>query len=201
MNKIIERIHDAQLPNLQAKCGKHFRFIDLIECGETFHALQPNNIPLNIQTYQALEQLTKSVLDPVVARFGEIKLSYGFSCHNLYKDISRNICPALDQHAAHELKSNGQPVCSRGGAAVDFFSEGVGSFRVAKWIIENCPFDRIYYYGDNRPVHVSVGPAESFQVIMMPTNSVTRTRIPRRINRSKFLSLGSDEEFFPLSHD
>jgi hypothetical protein len=26
---------------------------------------------------------------------------------------------------------------------------------VARWIMANLPFDRLYYYGPNKPVHVS----------------------------------------------
>jgi hypothetical protein len=32
---------------------------------------------------------------------------------------------------------------------------------VAEWIIENLPFDRLYYYGPSRPIHVSFGPQRS----------------------------------------
>ena len=30
---------------------------------------------------------------------------------------------------------------------------------VADWIIENLPFDRLYFYGSDRPIHVSFGPS------------------------------------------
>jgi hypothetical protein len=33
--------------------------------------------------------------------------------------------------------------------------------------VENTPFDRLYFYGDDRPIHVSVGPDNSRQVVLM----------------------------------
>jgi hypothetical protein len=32
---------------------------------------------------------------------------------------------------------------------------------VADWIVENLLFDRLYYYGPTRPIHVSLGPQRS----------------------------------------
>jgi len=65
------------------------------------------------------------------------------------------IAPALDQHAAHERNRHGQPVCPRLGAAVDFIVEDEDMAEVARWIMANLPFDRLYFYGSERPLHVS----------------------------------------------
>jgi len=57
---------------------------------------------------------------------------------------------------------------------------------VANWIVENLPFDRLYLYGRNRPIHVSYGPENSRLAYRMefskggirmprPWNKITRT--------------------------
>ena len=59
------------------------------------------------------------------------------------------------------MNTRGAPICPRLGAAVDFLVEYEDMYEVAKWITENCAYDRIYLYGKDRPIHVSHGPAES----------------------------------------
>ena len=66
--------------------------------------------------------------------------------------------PAIDQHASHERNSRGNYICDRLGAACDFLVEDEHMHEVAKWIHKNTLYDRIYYYGPQRPLHVSVGP-------------------------------------------
>jgi hypothetical protein len=46
-------------------------------------------------------------------------------------------------------------VCRRGGAACDFIVEDEDMREVADWVIDNLPFDRVYYYGQDRALHVS----------------------------------------------
>jgi hypothetical protein len=42
------------------------------------------------------------------------------------------------------------------GAACDFRILNVGSDRVVDWILEaRLPFDSLYFYGSDRPIHVS----------------------------------------------
>ena len=41
------------------------------------------------------------------------------------------------------------------------------SRQVAVWICRNTAFDRLYFYGDDRPLHVSVGPENSRQIVVM----------------------------------
>jgi hypothetical protein len=31
---------------------------------------------------------------------------------------------------------------------------------VADWVAENTPFDRLYFYGNSKPIHVSYGPEQ-----------------------------------------
>jgi hypothetical protein len=37
-------------------------------------------------------------------------------------------------------------------------------FEVAQWVAANTPFDRLYYYGEARPIHVSYGPDHKREV-------------------------------------
>ena len=57
-----------------------------------------------------------------------------------------------------ELNKKGQPICTRLGAAVDFIIPDMNMRVVANWIATRTPFDRLYFYGDDRPIHVSYGP-------------------------------------------
>ena len=73
-----------------------------------------------------------------------MRLTYGFSSPELARQIEGRIAPKLDQHAACELNRKGAPVCRRLGAAVDFIVEDENMEEVARWIINNLSFDRLY---------------------------------------------------------
>jgi hypothetical protein len=113
------------------------------------------NLPKQPDSYTALYELATNVLDPVIEYFGMIQLTYGFCSHELSKKIPARIAPKLDQHCAHELNSKKNLICERLGAAVDFIIEDENMNEVAQWIIENTSFDRLYFYGENRPIHIS----------------------------------------------
>ena len=73
--------------------------------------------------------------------------------------------PSLDQHIAHEKNRNGRYYCDRLGAACDFRIMGLGSDALMDWIIDQAlPFDSLYYYGTNRPIHISYGPQHKRQI-------------------------------------
>ncbi len=143
------------IPNLDQLCGANLTYRQLIECGATQAATGIANVPKEADTFTALHDLATKVLDPVIDYFGMIKLTYGFCSSDLAKKISRGTAPALDQHAAHEKKRNGQFICERLGAACDLLVEDEDMLQVAEWIFENTPCDRIYFYEKNRPIHVS----------------------------------------------
>lgn len=143
------------VPDLDVHCGKYLTYRALIECGETQQRLGIKNLPENTASYTALYELATAILDPVIDYFGAIRLTYGFCSNNLQKEVTSRVAPRLDQHAAEELKRSGKPVCDRLGAAVDFYVEDEDMEEVARWIIDNLPFDRLYYYGRSRPLHVS----------------------------------------------
>lgn len=165
-------VPSAMLPDLDERCGANFTYRQLIECGETQGRLGLANLPLRPETYNALHGLCVTLLDPLIDYFGAIRLTYGFSSPELTKHIASGIAPKLDQHACCERTSRGAPVCARGGAACDFLVEDEDMGSVAEWIIANLPFDRLYFYGPDRPLHLSFGPspaAEAFAMVRGPS--------------------------------
>lgn len=117
-----------------------------------------------------------------------IRLTYGFCGPELAARIPGGIAPKRDQHAAHELNRLGQPVCDRLGAAVDFLIADENMLEVAQWIAANTPFDRLYFYGGDLPIHVSFGPNHARQIVWMAAMPSGR-RVPRVIPRERFLAL------------
>jgi DNA phosphorothioation-associated putative methyltransferase len=152
------------IPALSDRCGAHYRFSDLIQCGETWERLRVDNTPCSPETYSALVDLAIHLLDPVIDYFGSVVLTYGFASKALTKHIKYRIEPAIDQHSSCEIGVRGALICSRQGAAVDFRVEDEDMREVAKWIAGNCPFDRMYFYGSDKPLHVSVGPERSGKI-------------------------------------
>ncbi len=148
-------IRSQTLPELDDACGRYLTYRQLIECGETQQTTGLANHPKQPDSYTALYELAVNVLDPVIDYFGMIHLTYGFCSHELGKHIKKRVAPKLDQHAAHERNSKNNLICPRLGAAVDFIVEDENMREVADWIAENTPFDRLYFYGKNRPIHVS----------------------------------------------
>ena len=167
-----------RIPSLDAHCGQQFRFRDLIECGETWHRLGFPNLPTRPESYNALYDLASKLLDPVVDYFGSIRLTYGFASRELTREIRGRIAPKLDQHACHELDGRGRYICGRLGAACDFIVDDEDMFEVASWIVENLPFDRLYVYGKDRPLHVSYAPSGARQAFQM-TLTETGHLMPR----------------------
>jgi hypothetical protein len=149
---------DLEPPDIDDLCGKYLTYRDLIECGETQAATKIKNHPVSPSSYKAILETVVNILDPVIDQFGKIKLTYGFCSHDLGKNIKKRVAPKLDQHADHELNSKGNFICPRLGFAIDFIVENKDMREVADWIYYNTPFDRLYFYGNNRPIHVSFGP-------------------------------------------
>lgn len=170
------------IPDLDEKCGRFLTFRQLIECGETWNRLRIDNRPQASDSYNALYDLSANVLDPVIEYFGMIKLTYGFCSPVLSPHIKARIAPQVDQHAAHERNRHGSLICNRLGCAVDFIVEDEDMREVANWIVANTPFDRLYFYGSEKPIHVSFGPDQSKSVIRM-TLAAGGKRIPRRVSQ------------------
>jgi len=160
----------------------------LIECGETQTRIGLANRPQQPASYNALQDLADRVLDPVIDYFGMIRLTYGFCSPELARKIPGRIDPQRDQHAVHEVNRRGQPICTRLGGAVDFLIDDENMLEVAQWIVVHTPFDRLYFYGPNQPLHVSFGPNQDGQIVWMVATPSGR-RVPQVIVREKFLAL------------
>ena len=155
------------LPHLDEKCGRHLLFRNFIRCGETQARTEIPNIPEQAETYNALTRLATLILDPVIDYFGPIVLTYGVCSRELAKNIPSRTTPALDQHASCELNTREKLICSRRGAAVDFIVTDESMLEVAQWIVQNTRFDRLYFYGENKPLHVSCGPDNKHEIVIM----------------------------------
>jgi DNA phosphorothioation-associated putative methyltransferase len=173
-------VRSQNMPQLDDKCGQVFTYRQLIECGETWNRVRVGNTPEQADSFTALYELCANLLDPIVDYFGAIVLTYGFSSPPLSREIRERIEPKIDQHAACEHKRNGDLICSRLGAAVDFLVEDENMREVAAWIATNLPFDRLYFYGSDRPIHISYGPDNSRESFELVEHS--GRRVPRRIN-------------------
>ena len=175
---------------LDAKASAHFLFRDFIECGKTWQrATEENaafdNCPKQDESWQAISQLATCVLDPIWQHHGKVALTYGFCSRSLsrliLKQAEPNISPANDQHASCELNTLGKPICSRLGAACDFYVDGKRApmREIALWIAQNLKFDSMYYYGNDRPLHISRGPEIKQMVVLMHTDAIKKVRRPR----------------------
>ncbi|MBT8123627.1 MAG: DNA phosphorothioation-associated putative methyltransferase, partial [Gammaproteobacteria bacterium] len=185
-----ELIRSKALPDLDESCGQYLTFRKLIECGETLRETSIANLPKQIETFNSLFDLATKILDPVIDYFGMIKLTYGFCSSDLARKIPGGIAPKLDQHASCEINRNGNYICSRLGAAVDFIVEDENMLEVAQWIVANTPFDRLYYYGSDKPIHLSFGPESSGEVVIMRAMKNGKL-MPKRIRTDLFTELNS----------
>jgi hypothetical protein len=170
----LQLIRSRRIPELDEPCGQHFTYRSLIECGETWQRTGISNLPQQPDSYTALHDLVTNILEPVIDYFGMIRLTYGFCSAALAKEIPGCIAPKLDQHAAYELNRLGNPICPRLGAAVDFIVEDEDMLEVAEWVAENTPFDRLYFYGSDKPIHISYGPEQKGEFVKMRVGSSGR---------------------------
>ena len=189
--------------NLDEPCSQHFTYRQLIECGDTFTETDTINLPRQEASWQALSELAVHILDPVLTRYGELQLTYGFCSPELAKARNRyakslNLLPAIypssDQHGSYEVNGKGERICQRGGAACDFYVPKVSSLNVALWVANQLPFDRMYFYGADRPLHVSYTSHRGVQeVTIMKPKTSGRGYIPSTCTAAKFLERFADE--------
>lgn len=153
----------------------------LLHCCETWHVLATagevlTNRPEQPDTWHAMAELDRHLLQPLEERYGVVTLTYGFAGRELVKAVEKraaendrmpNVTPAGDQHAGHELNTRGNRICKRDGFAVDLRVPGQSSLDVIDWVVENLPFDRIYFYDAERPFHLSWAPEPVGQVVQM----------------------------------
>lgn len=177
----------SSIPDLDEPCGRFLTYRQLIECGETQTGSAIPNLPKRAESWNALYDLAENILDPVIDWFGMISLTYGFCSPELATAIPGRIDPKRDQHASHEVNRRGNPICVRLGAAVDFIVEDESMLDVARWVVANTPFDRLYFYGEDQPIHVSFGPNHDRQVVKMVSSKSGRL-VPRVIACEDFLA-------------
>jgi hypothetical protein len=153
--------------------GQYLTLEEFCTCTQTYqkYANRIAPYPENLEeTIPALEALCQHILDPVIAHFGRerFQLTYGFCSKDLKRFLAQKdpetgikngrVDPSRDQHMAHEKNRNGKYYCDRLGAACDFRIVGLDSNYLVEWILEQrLLFDSLYYYGDDRPIHISYG--------------------------------------------
>ena len=162
------------------RLGKYLTLEDLCTCTQTYRQwsdlIEP--FPKNLQeTVLALQALCNYIVDPVIDHYGlaKFELTYGFCSSDLKRLLAKKdpktglkngtSTPTIDQHMAHEKNRNGRYYCDRLGAACDFRITNLDSNDLVDWILgQALPFDSLYYYGPNRPIHVSYGPQHKRQI-------------------------------------
>jgi hypothetical protein len=156
--------------------GKYLTLKEFCTCTQTYCKWADkiyNPYPENPDSLVAIRYLCDVIIDPVIDHFGRenFQLTYGFCSHSLQCWLNKKdpetglkngrISPKHDQHMAHEIKANGTYWCDRLGAACDFRIRDVGSDAVIDWILAmRLRFDSLYFYGDERPIHISYGPQQ-----------------------------------------
>ena len=158
---------------MNCRLGKYLTLEDFCTCSQTYQKYTQRIAPYpsNPATISALKELNQFIIDPIIDNFGSnnFQITYGFCSPTLKRYLNQKdpetglkngrIDPSRDQHMAHEINKNGNYYCPRLGAACDFLILGVPSNQVVEWIVNHkLPFDSIYFYGVQRPIHISYGP-------------------------------------------
>ncbi|MCU0552937.1 MAG: hypothetical protein MUC48_26705 [Leptolyngbya sp. Prado105] len=182
--------------------GKYLTLQEFCTCTQTYrkYADRINPYPENPEeTIPALKSLCEHILDPVIAHFGRerFQLTYGFCSKDLKRFLAQKdpetgikngrVDPSRDQHMTYEKNRNGKYYCDRLGAACDFQIVGLESDRLIEWILEQqLPFDSLYYYGGDRPIHISYAPQRRLNVWAFTDGGVpTRKGVEKWINLAK----------------
>lgn len=156
------------------KIGKYLTLDEFCTCTQTYQTYQDriHPFPANPQeTIPAILALMEAIVDPVIDEFGcdRFRLTYGFSSKDLKRYLEKKdpvkgqkngrVAPELDQHLAHEVNQKGKYYCNRLGASCDFLILDLSSADLVDWILgHQLPFDSLYFYGEDRPIHISYGP-------------------------------------------
>lgn len=182
--------------------GRYLNLDDFCTCTRTYQKYRDliNPYPQNVEeTIPALQALCQHLLDPIIDHFGEeqFQLTYGFCSKDLKRFLSQKdpetgikngrVDPSRDQHMAHEVNRNGKYYCDRLGAACDFRIVNLESDRLVEWILEQqLPFDSLYFYGSDRPIHISYSRQQRQDIWAFTDGGVpTRRGIAQWINQIK----------------
>ncbi|HAC65843.1 MAG TPA: hypothetical protein DCF68_20510 [Cyanothece sp. UBA12306] len=152
--------------------GKYLTLGDFCTCTQTYKKYFPkiDPFPKNPETIEAIKALNQIIIEPIIDHFGQDKfnLTYGFCSPDLKRYLNQKdpltgkkngrIDPTRDQHMSYEINRRGNYYCSRLGAACDFMILDFDSDRLVDWILsQKLPFDSLYFYDKNRPIHISYG--------------------------------------------
>ena len=110
--------------NINDNCSKYFRYVDFIECSDTQKKIQVDNRPKELQTYEAISHLSKTIMDPIFEHFGKPEITYGLCSHNLQKHIDKGFLVSV-------------------GAAFDFYS-GLGHINRSPKILRHLKLEWLY---------------------------------------------------------
>jgi hypothetical protein len=193
--------------------GRYLSLEDFCTCTQTYRKFvdsfatrrraRINPYPQNLkETIPALQALCQHLLDPIIDHFGRerFQLTYGFCSKDLkwylnQKDPETGIKngrvdPSRDQHMAHEVNRNGKYYCDRLGAASDFRILDLESDLLVEWILgQRLPFDSLYYYGCDRPIHISYGSLHRRSIWAFTTSGVpTKKGIENWLEMAKRLN-------------
>ncbi|WP_371187842.1 hypothetical protein [Thalassotalea maritima] len=164
---------------------KHDLAKRVINWYEKKHDFELSNFPETSLSVEAIATLLKCILIPIEKELGTIFITYGFVSGKLNTFIQKNnpvgTSPSIDQHSSHEHNAKHKVICKRGGVASDFYVTGYekNMDRVVDFIVNNLEFDRIYYYGKDRPIHVSVS-HEMHRHLQLMSLTKDGKRIPSR---------------------
>jgi len=156
-NKFLYEVDDEML------VSKHEISAQVIHWYLNKHDIVLDNYPAESESIKALASLLKNILIPINSMFGKLEVTYGFVSSKLNTYIQRHkrfgTYPSIDQHSSHELNSKNAAICQRGGLACDFYVQNYECKmnKIADYIVCNLNFDKLYFYGPDRPIHVSVG--------------------------------------------
>lgn len=189
----------------RTRLSPYLTLADFCTCTQTYrrYADQIDPFPSHWdETIPALQSLCAEILTPMIEAFGYDRffLTYGFCSKDLKRWLAKRdpetglkngrVTPSLDQHMAHEVNRNGKYYCDRLGAACDFRIMDVGSDAVVEWIVtERLPFDSLYYYGADRPIHISYGPQHKRDIwTFTEKGTPTRKGVEHWVERAEHFS-------------
>lgn len=169
--------------------SRYFRYRDLVEASDQQAQAGAAQVPVAAETWVWLAALAESVLDPVVDRFGEPTITHGFVGPARLGEDAGSAAPDHTQHAGFEADGGGNPVAARPGQAVDFYVPAWSSLEVAQYLAENVAFDRMAFYGPDRPVHISVGPANEGLISLIFRDARGSDMAPLWMPKRQFLRI------------
>lgn len=178
------------IPDLDDWASSSHRFRDFVEDGGETSGLV-DNVPRSPETYDAIARLAFRILEPLHDQGFAPVITYGFCSPRRAPLVEawRTYQPG-DQHVGHEL-FDGRPICPRLGFAVDLkVRSAIDCFAA----LLELDYDRIYFYGDTRPIHVSVAPAGRLSSrVTVDMRDFHVKRRPKRRNPENFLRLLTED--------